>query len=154
VHELQQRYEAVIVELVEACHRLAELGFAISHGGNVSCRTDGGDILITPTKVAKGRVTFDRVVILDHAGTALFAAGGAVAADARCARSPQDSAGGVFSVGGIGRGVVFPGQRQDNLATCQYSRFQYISRISQEEHGNEVLCQQLDLWQGKAGGWF
>jgi len=50
---IQTRYEAQINDLVSACHRLAELGYVTSSGGNLSLRVDESTILITPTKTPK-----------------------------------------------------------------------------------------------------
>jgi L-ribulose-5-phosphate 4-epimerase len=73
VHKLQQQYQEQIQELVDACVRVAELGYVTSHGGNLSYRVDGSVVLITPTKVAKRKIKFDDVCIIDMDGNVLFA---------------------------------------------------------------------------------
>ena len=40
MHELQVKYQAAIRQLVDACHRGAELNFVTSAGGNLSQRVD------------------------------------------------------------------------------------------------------------------
>ncbi|MGB4140583.1 MAG: class II aldolase/adducin family protein, partial [Limnochordia bacterium] len=65
MHKLQQQYQEQIQELVDACVRVAELGYVTSHGGNLSYRVDGSVVLITPTKVAKRKIKFDDVCIID-----------------------------------------------------------------------------------------
>ena len=72
MHKLQQQYQEQIQELVDACVRVAELGVT-SHGGNLSYRVDGSVVLITPTKVAKRKIKFDDVCIIDMDGNVLFA---------------------------------------------------------------------------------
>src|SRR5690554_5252187 len=73
MHELQQQYTNEISELALASVRLAELGYVTSHGGNLSYRVGENIILITPTKVAKRKVTFDDVCIIDMEGNVLYA---------------------------------------------------------------------------------
>ncbi len=76
MHELQQQYEEEIQTLVRACNRIAELGFVTSHGGNLSYRIEEDIIFITPTKVPKGDISFNDVVIIDSKGKTLFASPG------------------------------------------------------------------------------
>lgn len=71
--ELQRQYEKQITELAEASVRVAELGFVASQGGNLSYRVSEDVVLITPTKVAKRRVTFDDVCIIRLNGEVLYA---------------------------------------------------------------------------------
>ncbi len=76
MHTLQKQHEKAIQELTLAAVRLAEAGYVTSHGGNLSSRTEGGDILITPTKVPKRELRFDDIVILSPEGEVRFAAPG------------------------------------------------------------------------------
>ena len=76
MHELQKKYEAQIIELVEAAHKTDAKGFVTSQGGNLSFRVDENVVLITPTKVAKRSVQFDDVCIVDMDGNTLFASAG------------------------------------------------------------------------------
>ena len=76
MNELQKKYRNEIEDMVEACVRLGELGYVTSQGGNLSCRVDENTVLITPTKVAKRKITFDDIVILNLRGEVLFAANG------------------------------------------------------------------------------
>lgn len=73
MHELQQKYRDQITELVEASVRVADLGYVTSHGGNLSFRVADDVVLITPTKVAKRKITFDDICIIDMEGNVLFA---------------------------------------------------------------------------------
>lgn len=73
MHELQIKYEAQIRELAEASVRLAELGYVTSHGGNLSFRVEENVVLITPTKVAKRKITFEDICIIDMEGNVLYA---------------------------------------------------------------------------------
>jgi len=61
MHELQERHAPQIQEMVRAANRLAELQYVTSHGGNLSLRVQEDVALITPTKVAKGDLTFDDI---------------------------------------------------------------------------------------------
>ena len=76
MHELQKRYEREINEMVAACHRVAARDYVTSHGGNLSWRVAEGEVLITPTKVNKGRITFNDIVIVGIDKTVTFAAEG------------------------------------------------------------------------------
>ncbi len=73
MHELQQKYSNQIQELAESSRRLADLGYVTSHGGNLSYRVADDVVLITPTKVAKRKIQFDDVCIIDMQGNVLFA---------------------------------------------------------------------------------
>ena len=64
MHVLQERYRPQIEEMVEACHRLAERRYVASHGGNLSWRVAPDDVLITPTKVNKGRISFGDISVV------------------------------------------------------------------------------------------
>ena len=61
---LQKRFEAEIREMVDVCHALAARQYTTSHGGNVSWRVGPDEVLITPTKVNKGKIEFDDIVIV------------------------------------------------------------------------------------------
>jgi len=63
MHPLQEKHERKINELVAACHLAAERMYVTSHGGNLSWRVSDDELLITPTKLYKGSVTFDDIVI-------------------------------------------------------------------------------------------
>jgi L-fuculose-phosphate aldolase len=54
----QRKYRNQIEEVVQACHRLAELGYVTSSGGNLSLRVEEDLILITPTKTPKRIMKF------------------------------------------------------------------------------------------------
>ena len=76
MHQLQERFEAEISEMVEASVRLGELGYATSHGGNLAFRVDNDILLITPTKVVKRKIRFEDIVVIDLKGKTLFASEG------------------------------------------------------------------------------
>ncbi len=76
MHEMQKKYESSIAELAECCVRTAGLGYVTSHGGNLSYRVDSDVVLITPTKVAKRKITFDDICIIDLNGEVLYAGEG------------------------------------------------------------------------------
>jgi L-fuculose-phosphate aldolase len=76
MHELQQKWRHQIEQTVSVGHVLAQRNYVASHGGNLSWRVSETEILITPTKVAKGSLTFDDIVIVSPRGDVLFAAEG------------------------------------------------------------------------------
>lgn len=76
MHELQRKYSAQIEQMVATGHALARRNYVASHGGNISWRVSDSEILITPTKVAKGRLTFDDIVIVSPQAQVLWAAEG------------------------------------------------------------------------------
>ena len=59
MNEFQKKYEKEIEELVNACHRCAELNYVTSSGGNLSLRIEEDLILITPTKTLKRTMRFE-----------------------------------------------------------------------------------------------
>ncbi len=73
MNELQKKFEMEINEMVETSIRLGELGYATSHGGNLCLKVDDNTILITPTKVAKRKIKFEDIVIINSGGETLFA---------------------------------------------------------------------------------
>ena len=72
----QKKYEREIQEMVGVCHAVAERRYVTSHGGNLSWRVADDELLITPTKVNKGEIAFDDVVIVGMDGVVRFAAEG------------------------------------------------------------------------------
>lgn len=73
MNHLQIKYEKEITELIDASHRLAELGYVTSAGGNLSLRTEDDLILITPTKTPKRLVRFEDICIVNLNGATVFA---------------------------------------------------------------------------------
>ena len=73
---LQKKYQTEIEELVNACHRVAELNYVTSAGGNLSVRVDENLILITPTKTPKRIMRFEDICIIDLEGNIVYAAEG------------------------------------------------------------------------------
>ena len=76
MHALQKKYEREIREMVGVCQTVAERRYVTSHGGNLSWRVADDELLITPTKVNKGEIAFDDVVIVGMDGEARYAAEG------------------------------------------------------------------------------
>lgn len=76
MHALQQRFENQIAELVESCHAAAQRQYVTSQGGNFSWRVAPDEVLITPTRVNKGKLRFEDVVIVGMDGKSHFAAEG------------------------------------------------------------------------------
>ena len=76
MNELQIKYKNEIEELVEACHRLAALGYVTSSGGNLSYRLEENLILITPTKTPKRRMRFEDICFIDADGNVVYAPAG------------------------------------------------------------------------------
>ena len=76
MNDVQKRYEREINEIVGVCHAVAERLYVTSHGGNLSWRVAETDVLITPTKLNKGEVGFDDIVIAGTDGSIRYAAEG------------------------------------------------------------------------------
>lgn len=73
MNEFQVRYKKEIEELVNSCHRCAELNYVTSSGGNLSVRVDENVLLITPTKTLKRTMRFEDICVIDLDGNILFA---------------------------------------------------------------------------------
>lgn len=71
---LQKKFERQIHEMVETCHAIAARQYVTSQGGNLSWRVDADHVLITPTRVNKGRIAPDDIVILGLDGSIRHAA--------------------------------------------------------------------------------
>lgn len=76
MNERLREYENEIMELVEACHRLGELGYVASAGGNLSVRIGENLILITPTKTAKRTMRMEDICAVDLDGNTVYAPDG------------------------------------------------------------------------------
>lgn len=76
MHPLQVRYQAAIEELAETSRRLAALGYVSSQGGNLSVRLEEDLFAITPTKVAKRKIVFEDICLVNSNGEVQFAAPG------------------------------------------------------------------------------
>lgn len=70
--DIRKYYKSQIEELVEACHRCAELGYVTSSGGNLSYRVAENLILITPTKTPKRFMQFEDICAIDNDGNTVF----------------------------------------------------------------------------------
>ena len=73
MNELQEKYREQIEQLIDACHRVAELNYVTSSGGNLSIRVDENIMLITPSKTLKRRMRIEDICIIDLEGNILFA---------------------------------------------------------------------------------
>ena len=74
--DIATKYAKEIVEVSESSNRLGDLGYASSHGGNLSYRVGENVVLITPTKVPKRSVGTRDVCAVDMDGGVLHAAEG------------------------------------------------------------------------------
>ncbi len=68
-----EKYMAESAELMKACKKVPERGYVTSQGGNLSYRVDDDVILVTPTKVAKGNIGINNIVVINHNNEVLFA---------------------------------------------------------------------------------
>ncbi len=76
MQNIRQIYKNEIKELTKACHRLGELGYVTSSGGNLSVRVEENLILITPTKTPKRFMTEDDICAVDLNGNVVYAPDG------------------------------------------------------------------------------
>lgn len=76
MNELQKKYKTEIEELVNACHRVAELNYVTSAGGNLSVRVADNLLLITPTKTPKRIIRFEDICMIDLDGNVIYASEG------------------------------------------------------------------------------
>ncbi len=67
----REQYQPQINQFVTVCHRLAELGYVTSHGGNLAWRVDEDVLLITATCLAKREHQPEDVVLINRQGEAL-----------------------------------------------------------------------------------
>ncbi|MBO4548072.1 MAG: class II aldolase/adducin family protein [Abditibacteriota bacterium] len=65
---LLEKYAKEVELFTGVCHRLADLGFVTSAGGNAAWRLEEDVVLITPTKTWKGHVDRDNVIFINMAG--------------------------------------------------------------------------------------
>lgn len=70
---IQQKYRTETEQMVEACHRMAELGYVTSSGGNLSLRVEENLILITPTRTPKRTMKMEDICAVDLNGNIVFA---------------------------------------------------------------------------------
>lgn len=73
MNEFQKKYQREIEELVNACHRCAELNYVTSSGGNLSLRVGKDTLLITPTKTLKRTMQFEDICAVKLDGTTVYA---------------------------------------------------------------------------------
>ena len=76
MQNIREVYKKEIKMLTQACHRLGELGYVTSSGGNLSVRVDEKLILITPTKTPKRFMTEDDICAVDLDGNVVYAPDG------------------------------------------------------------------------------
>jgi L-fuculose-phosphate aldolase len=65
---LSQKGKSDIEELVETAHRLYREGYLRGREGNLSCRRENGNVLISPTSRCKGELTPDDLVEVNPEG--------------------------------------------------------------------------------------
>lgn len=64
----RKKYEAEVAQFVSVCHRLADLGYVTSQGGNLAQKLEDDLLIITPTQLYKGWVEEKDVVFIDLDG--------------------------------------------------------------------------------------
>lgn len=67
-----EQYEKQVMDIVEACHRDAEIGYGPAVSGNVSYRVDKDVVLITPTKTPKRLIRPEDICVLNMEGEPLY----------------------------------------------------------------------------------
>ncbi len=67
-----KKYEREINDMVESCHRDAEIGYGPAVSGNLSYRVDDDIVLITPTKTPKRLICPEDICVLNMAGEPLY----------------------------------------------------------------------------------
>ena len=67
-----KKYEKEIMEIIEPCHRDAEIGYGPAVSGNVSYRVDEDIVLITPTKTPKRLMRPEDICVLNMSGEPLY----------------------------------------------------------------------------------
>lgn len=73
MNEYLQRYRQQVDEIVEVCHRSAELGYGPAVSGNVSYRMKDADVvLITPTQTPKRLMRAEDICVVTSNGTPLY----------------------------------------------------------------------------------
>ena len=72
MNQYMERFEVQIREIVEACHRDAELGYGPAVSGNVSYRVEDDIVLITPTKTPKRLIAEKDICVLRLSGEKLY----------------------------------------------------------------------------------
>ena len=72
MNEYIKRYYKQVEEIVEVCHRDAELGYGPAVSGNVSVRVDEDIVLITPTKTPKRLIVAEDICVLSLNGDELY----------------------------------------------------------------------------------
>lgn len=55
-------------EIVEFAKKIYQKGWVANHDGNLSCKLDDGNLLITPTAMSKGDIREDDLIVVDRAG--------------------------------------------------------------------------------------
>lgn len=76
MQKLQRQFKRQIGEMVGVCETIALRQYVTSQGGNLSWRVGPGHVLITPTRMNKGKIGFDDIIIVGMDGEVLFAAEG------------------------------------------------------------------------------
>jgi len=70
--EYIKKYIQEVEEFLKVCHRLSELMFVTSHGGNLAWKLNEQLILITPTKINKADLTKNNLVFINTEGEKLW----------------------------------------------------------------------------------
>lgn len=72
MNEYIRKYWHQVEEIVEVCHRDAELGYGPAVSGNVSCRVEEDVVLITPTNTPKRLIEAEDICVLTLHGDPLY----------------------------------------------------------------------------------
>ncbi|HZW40432.1 MAG TPA: class II aldolase/adducin family protein [Ignavibacteriaceae bacterium] len=64
-----------VTRLINICHKVYEKGFVAAYDGNLSCRTEKGNILITRSAICKGEVTEKDIIEIDIEGNKISGEG-------------------------------------------------------------------------------
>lgn len=72
MNEYIAKYQVQVEQIVEACHRDAELGYGPAVSGNISLRVAENMVLITPTKTPKRLIEVGDICVLTLNGDPLY----------------------------------------------------------------------------------
>ena len=72
MNEYIRKYHQQVKDMVEVCHRDAELGYGPAVSGNVSLRVDEDVVLVTPTQTPKRIIEADDICVLTLQGDSIY----------------------------------------------------------------------------------
>lgn len=68
---MKQSFLSLKKDIIESARRIYEKGYVAANDGNISARIDGERILITPTRMCKGFVETEDLIVIDMEGKLL-----------------------------------------------------------------------------------